>query len=97
MELTDFMDMVYPDRMEFRVSPTQYNPYIILLAETSIFGLVLVKILLFIQQLYIHYPQWAETILGTRITEMPSTHFEDLYHAKLSWLFMHFILVTILC
>lgn len=57
MELTDFMDMVYLDRMEFRVSPTQYNPYFILLAETSIFGLVLVKILLFIQQLYIHYPQ----------------------------------------
>ena len=57
--------------MEIQVSPTQHNPYFILLAETSIFGFVLVKILLFIQQLYIYYPQWAETILGTRNTEMP--------------------------
>lgn len=55
------------------------------------------KILLFSQQIRIEYPLCAETVLGTRGTEVTRIHFKHLQHAEFSGPLIHFILTTTLC
>lgn len=47
--------------------------------------------------MYIQYPLWAGTALGSRNTEVTRIPFENLQHAELSRPFVQFILTTILC